>query len=104
MYVIMFPLTVNLKRKLYLEGAEFSSGDVQVILDELAKLKVDKITIEGTHIKFENYFFNKQGRTHLMAPVDRGFFDYSNNARAIIYQFSTIRMFCISLIGSLFFR
>ena len=99
----MFPLSVKLKRKLHPDGAELSSGDVQVIFDELTKLKIDKITIEGTHIKFKNYFFNNQGRTHLMATVDCGFFDYSNTTRAITYQFSTLRLFCIALIMSLFF-
>ena len=99
----MFPLSIKLRRRIHLEGEELASGDVRVILAELEKLKVDKIRIEGTYIKFENHLFNKQGRTHLMATVDCGHFEYSNHPRSLIYQFSTKRMFFIALIMCLFF-
>ena len=99
----MFPLSIKLRRKVHLDGVELSSGDVRVILGELEKLKIDKIRIVGTHIKFENYLFNRQGRTHLMATVDCGYFEYSNTARSLIYQFSTRRLFFIVLIMCLFF-
>jgi hypothetical protein len=99
----MFPLRIKLTKRVHLAGVGWPSEDFKVIISELQNLKVDKIEVEGTRIKFENYLFNKQGRTHLMATVDSGYFDHSNTGQSLIYQFSTRRLFFITLSMSLFF-
>ena len=63
---------------------------------ELIRLKVNDITSNELRIDFTNAFFNGQGRNHLMAPVDKGYFELDKESGKLIYCFSMLRMFLIA--------
>ncbi|MCL5247746.1 hypothetical protein M4I21_18175 [Cellulophaga sp. 20_2_10] len=97
----MFPLIIKYKRELT-ENIE-SQQVFDVIEKELIRLGVDKFKHSDLEIKFKNSFFNGQGRWHLMAPVDKGYFKLDRKLWKLEYSFSVIRTFYISLAFSFFF-
>lgn len=95
------PLNIKYKRKLNTDSE--INQIIDIIENELVRLKIDKIERSDFKINFKNSFFNGQGRWHLMAPIDKGYLKLDSNFNNLEYSFSVIRMFCISLIVSLFF-
>ena len=97
----MFPFNIKYKRILN------SKADSRQIFDEIEKelkrLKVDKIQRSHLKIEFENSFFNGQGRSHLMAPVDKGYLKLDNNLKNLEYSLSVVRTFYITTAMALFF-
>lgn len=83
-------------------GSE-SSQIIGTIEKELIRLKVDCIKPSDFEINFLNSFFNGQGRNHLMAPIDKGYFKLTRDLKTLEYSFSVTRMFYITLSMSLFF-
>jgi len=75
--------TVSIETKQYLD----------LIEKELIRLKVDKIDHSPSKIHFKNSFFNGQGSNHLMATVDKGYFNIDSELRELEYSFSVTRMF-----------
>ena len=97
----LFPL--NIKYKLILNSNSDSGQIFDQIEKELTRLKIDKIQRSDLKIKFENSFFNGQGRWHLMAPVDKGYLKLDMNLKELEYSFSVIRTFYITSAMALFF-
>lgn len=97
----LFPLNIKYRRKL---NSNFDSRQIfDQIEKELTLLKIDKIQRLDLIIKFENSFSNKQGRWHLMAPVDRGYLKLNKNLKELEYSFSVIRTFYITSAMALLF-
>ena len=96
----MFAINIKYKR-----SKTFSAPTKQyldLIEKELIQLKVDKIDHFPSKIHFQNSFFNGQGSNHLMATVDKGYFNIDSEFRELEYSFSVTRMFYITSSMSIF--
>jgi hypothetical protein len=96
----MFAINIKYKR-----SKTFSTETKQyldLIEKELIRLNVDNIEQFPSKIHFKNSFFNGQASTHLMATVDKGYFNIDSELRALEYSFSVTRMFYITLSMSIF--
>ncbi|MFC6096450.1 hypothetical protein ACFPVY_07300 [Flavobacterium qiangtangense] len=96
----MFAINIKYKR-----SKTFSSETKQyldLIEKKLIRLKVDKIDLSPSKIHFKNSFFNGQGSNHLMATVDKGYFNIDSELKELQYSFSVTRMFYITLSMSIF--
>jgi hypothetical protein len=100
---IMFPLTIKLQRDLYFGEMNLHDNILKFISDKLIELELDEVKVDGDRVKFKNRFFNRQGRWHLMATIDSGYFDYNSVRKTLIYEFSTTRAFLVILVISIFF-
>ncbi len=99
----MFPIIVKHVCNIKYIKPELANGYITAIGLELKNLKVDKIIIEGARIDFKNYIFNGQGRNHLMSGVDKGYFELDIYSQKLTYSYSTLRMFWVTLVMSIFF-
>jgi hypothetical protein len=101
-FIDIFPLTITFRRRIDTIQQVRSEILIDAIQAELIRLKVDQIRTDGLRIYFKNSFFNGQGRGHLMAAVDKGYFELNKASGELIYVFSTMRSFLIGLAISLF--
>jgi hypothetical protein len=92
----MFPFDISFTKHLSINDSNLMTLVFDCIQSKLEKLKVDKVVYENGRIDFKNNFLNGQGRWHLMAPVDGGYFDYSQAASTLKYSISTLTVFIFS--------
>ena len=97
----MFPLKIKFQRELIVDIESKKIFDI--IEKELIRLKIDEIELYDSQINFKNSLFNGQGRWHLMAPIDKGYFKLNKTLGTLEYSISVIRMFNITLSMSFFF-
>ena len=97
----MFPLKIKFQRELIVDIESKKIFDI--IEKELIRLKIDEIELYDSQINFKNSLFNGQGRWHLMAPIDKGYFKLNKTLGTLEYSISVIRMFYITLSMSFFF-
>ncbi len=78
----------------------------QVILSaieaELHRLKITDISINENRLSFRNAMFNEIKSSHLMNPVDRGYFKVETDRQRLTYSYSTKKMLLITLAMSVF--
>lgn len=73
----MFPLKIKYKREI--NSSLESSQIIDLIEKELRIQKIDKIERTDLQIDFKNSFSNEQGKWHLMASIDKGYFKLDKN-------------------------
>ncbi len=100
---MIFPLHINYTFKLSNETEHLNTTAIlSIIKDRFKQLKVDEFIDDADTVKFKNRLFNGQGRYHIFAPIDSGYFEYDNHHNKVTITFSTKRMVLIVLIISLF--
>jgi hypothetical protein len=85
----MCPFYILFKRRLIIENPKSIALALEYIQNKLKGLKVDQIVCHDNHIDFKNRLFNGQGRWHLMAPINSGYFNYDKATSTIKYAIST---------------
>ncbi|MBO9703339.1 MAG: hypothetical protein J7604_24205 [Sporocytophaga sp.] len=96
-------LTTQNERRLRKCDNEIANACINTIKNKLNDLSIDDIKITNTRLDFKNPFFNfGQGRTHLMAPIDKGYFEINISTRTFIYSYSFARTFYFTLGLSVF--
>lgn len=92
----MFPLTVKYTREINLTKRDDAKRYIEYIVQELKKLEVSNIKVNDNRIEFDTSFF--KSRNHPMGAADYGYLEIDIYAQIMIYSYSTIRMFIITLL------
>jgi len=98
----MFPFTITQERSLGNSRKVDSTILIEEIRKELHRLQIYTYEYNDVEIDFENNFFSRHGRSHLMKPIDKGSFKIDKRSDRIIYSYSILMMFYITTAMSVF--
>ena len=100
---IMFLTDIHFKRQLSVDNSKYFDCIFQSIQEKLSLLNVNQINFKNNRIDFKNSFFNGQGNWHLIATVDKAYFDYNKVTSVMTYSISTLRVFVFAFVASCIF-